>query len=159
MLEWFWLLPVYPLILIRNDEGRGIRILPEIFYWCNSRFPTEHPSSLHLHILQNSSFSCQNVTMSMGICAMCNIMHCITCNFPPCLNFILSRSLAPFFPSSEVCRLAAGLQLWSCISVWHNKILGSKMLSELKRKCWLIKTEMEGASPFFRTSQVPLEYM
>lgn len=77
MLKWFWLLPVYSLILIPNDEGRGIWILSEIFYWCYSRFSTGHPSSLHLHILQNSYASCQNVSMSMGICAMCNIMHCI----------------------------------------------------------------------------------
>lgn len=72
VLEWLWLLPVYPWSSIPHDEGRGIWILPKISYWCNARFSTGHFFSLHPHILQNSSFSCQNVTMPVATCAMCN---------------------------------------------------------------------------------------
>lgn len=156
MLEWLWLLPVDPLSSKPHDEGRGTWILPEIFYWCNSRFSTGHFFSLHAHILQNSYFSSQNVTVSVGICAMCNITHCSQATFfpdwisYPCVPWL--HSLSPL----KVVSWLQDLQLWPYNSeVCHSKIFASKM-SEIKRKYCFIKTGMEGASPFLRISQVLL---
>lgn len=152
MLEWFWLLPVFPLILIPNDEGRGIWILPEIFYWCDSRFSTGQPSSLHLHILQNSHYSCQNLTMSMGICAMCNITPCVLMQLSSLSEshtLVTILSWLHSFPAVKLVSWLQDLQLWSCISVWHSKIFGSKMLSEFKGKCWLYQKGNGRCIPFF----------
>lgn len=80
------------------------------------------------------------------------------CNFLHCLNFILVST------GSILCQqwgLLASCSIYNYDLVFQNDIrfLGSKMLTEFKKKCWFNKTEMEGASPFLRTSQVPLKHM
>lgn len=119
MLEWFQLLPVYPLILISNGERRGS---PEIFYWYNSRFSSGPPSSLHLLILQNSYFSCFRVLPCLWESVQFVTQHTVfTCNFLPCLNFLLSCPLAPFFSNKEVCWLAS--MIYSCdLKIHYDRI-------------------------------------
>lgn len=89
---------------------RGIWILPEIFYWCNTRLSTGHFFSLHPHILQNCYFPCQDVTVSWGS-VQC-VTELFTSSFPPWLNFTPLCPLAHSLSLLKVVSWLQDMQLW-----------------------------------------------
>lgn len=107
---------------------------------------------------QNWHFACQNIAMSIGICAMCNVMHRIHMQLSSLSEFHTLVSIGSILSQQWSLSASCRIYNYDLVFQYDVRFLGL-MLSELKSKCWFIKTEMEGASPFLRISQVTLKYM
>lgn len=119
----------------------------KVLHWASIR-----PPSSHLAIF---AFLIRLLTMSMGICAICNIMHCIHMQLSSLSEFHTLVSTGSIL--SQQWSLLAGCRIYNYDLVFQYDVirfLGLKCYQNSRGKCWFIKTEMEGV-PFFENFPGP----